>query len=1563
MVTSVQFGDQIQTSSVGIGAGGIIYIGTHDNRLYAYGMGDTIPPVAPAELSALSGDHNVILSWSANTEPDLSYYNIYRSEVDGFDPSPSDSLTQAWKTVTSYTDSAVTNGVTYYYRMKAIDINYNISSASAAVVGTPTDLPPAAPTELAAVAGDSRITLNWTAGDEYDLDGHIIYRNTDSTFVPTSADSIAAIPLPEISYVDSGLVTGLTYYYQLAAYDSSGNVSLFSDQVSSVPQDLTAPLAPEGIVVQNGDKQVTLTWAENAESDLDRYQLYLNTDSSFIPTSSDLLASISAPAMTYIDTGLINGFTYYYLLTALDTTGNESAASRLIIGTPTDQTPPAAPTGLAAASGDHFVDLTWTANIEYDLSYYIIYRSEVEGFEAESADSLTSVSKTVTSFRDTTVTNGVTYYYRLKAGDIGDNIGSASDIVIGTPTDLPPSAPIEFAAVIGDGRITLNWTTGSEYDLVGHIIYRSNDSTFVPTRDDSIAAVLLPEISYVDSGLVTGLTYYYHLSSYDLGGNESLFSDQVSGAPVDLTAPLTPQDIVVLNGEKQVTLTWQENTEPDLDRYHIYRNSDSSFVPTSSDLLVSIPAPAVTYTDTGLSNSFTYYYLLTAIDTTGNESAASRLLTGTPTDLTPPAAISDLEVVNFSSNTIQLQWTATGGDSTIGRADVYDLRFSFQTLSEANFDEADAVTTNVPDPGVPGTLEDITVTGLEPNTLYFFAVKAVDSTGNVSAISNMVFQETAETPTLLSTSLWGKFHYDNQYSGRSLINGTNFGTIVWSYETGDGINSPPVLDDRGNVYFGSEDGSVYALNVDGTLKWSYATGDGVNAAPLVATMDRLYVGSKSGVFYCFSRTTGDTIWTYTASDEIYASAVIDSSGRLFFGDQDGNLTCLDSEFGTLYWEVSVGNRIYSSPALSPDESTLYVGGHNKKVYALDAVTGAEQWNYSTNGYILSSMAVDEEGVIYASSYDRKLYAINPDGSLKWTYSTSGAILYSSPALGTDNDIYIGSNDNKLHSVNRSDGSLRWKYTTGGDVRNSPAVTADGNIYFGSTDNKIYAVDQNGDLVWDYATTGQIQTSSAAIGPNGNVYIGSSDNHLYLIGVLDRIPPSTPANLLATPGDERVILSWDTNPENDLSRYIIYKGLTAAGVQLYDSVGFAYNTFVDSSLENNTEYFYSMKAVDQLTNRSPFTAVVSATPYDQTPPPAPSGLTAVPGDSEVSISWDPLYNVSDFLNYRLYVMEQDSSFTVIDSTIITGDPISDAQDTEVFLTNLQNKTTYHFAVTAVDTLFNESEYSTIVSSTPYAGPVWYVANDGDNENIGYITDPFLTIEYAIDYASDDDTVMVLPGTYLENIVIDGKSIVLRGLGNPNSIIVDGSQAGSVVNIVDLNFSGISVAVENMTITNGLSEKGGGIFVEEVSVNLDRLIITGNSASVSGGGVFIQGLGGILSNMLFVDNSAPNGAGLATEGWADVSVWNSTINGNVASNTGGGIYCTDNSVVQVINCIISDNDTNEVAVGSSTEPGSIVIDYSNVADRKSTRLNSSHKPISYAVFCLKKKKLLSSPPPPL
>ena len=135
--------------------------------------------------------------------------------------------------------------------------------------------------------------------------------------------------------------------------------------------------------------------------------------------------------------------------------------------------------------------------------------------------------------------------------------------------------------------------------------------------------------------------------------------------------------------------------------------------------------------------------------------------------------------------------------------------------------------------------------------------------------------------------------------------------------------------------------------------------------------------------------------------------------------------------------------------------------------------------------------------------------------------------------------------------------------------------------------------------------------------------------LYLIGELDTEPPSVPANFTATPGDERVTLSWDFNPENDLSRYRIYKGSSVASLAPYDSVSFAYNTLADSIVENNVEYFYSIKAIDQLGNNSIFSDTISVIPYDQTPPPAPEGLAAVPGDGEVTLTWSPLNSVGDF----------------------------------------------------------------------------------------------------------------------------------------------------------------------------------------------------------------------------------------------------------------------------------------------------------------------------------------------
>src|SRR5437763_426883 len=50
----------------------------------------------------------------------------------------------------------------------------------------------------------------------------------------------------------------------------------------------------------------------------------------------------------------------------------------------------------------------------------------------------------------------------------------------------------------------------------------------------------------------------------------------------------------------------------------------------------------------------------------------------------------------------------------------------------------------------------------------------------------------------------------------------------------------------------------------------------------------------------------------------------------------------------------------------------------------------------------------------------------------------------------------------------------------------------------------------------------------------------------------------------------------------------------------------------------------------------------------------------------------------------------------------------------------------------------------------------------------------------------------------------------------------------------------------------------------------------------------------------------------------------------------------------------NFTGALANESTSRPSSFLVSKAPVKDRKSTRLNSSHRCISYAVFCLKKKK---------
>jgi endonuclease I len=98
------------------------------------GTPDTTPPAAPTGLGATGGTGSVDLSWSANTEPDLAGYNIYRSTTSG---GPYSQLNGPPTGQTSYTDTAVSAGTTYYYVVTALDLSSNESTASGQASATP----------------------------------------------------------------------------------------------------------------------------------------------------------------------------------------------------------------------------------------------------------------------------------------------------------------------------------------------------------------------------------------------------------------------------------------------------------------------------------------------------------------------------------------------------------------------------------------------------------------------------------------------------------------------------------------------------------------------------------------------------------------------------------------------------------------------------------------------------------------------------------------------------------------------------------------------------------------------------------------------------------------------------------------------------------------------------------------------------------------------------------------------------------------------------------------------------------------------------------------------------------------------------------------------------------------------------------------------------------------------------------------------------------------------------------------------------------------------------------
>ncbi len=352
-----------------------------------------------------------------------------------------------------------------------------------------------------------------------------------------------------------------------------------------------------------------------------------------------------------------------------DAAGSPSSIS--LSGTGVDTTPPAVPSDLTATAGNNQVALSWTANTESDLAYYVIYRSTTDGFTPAAGDSVGKVDLPGTSFTDTGLGAGA-YYYRIAAVDNAGNKSSASTQASETlaPVISLSATSLSFGNVnigssgqqtlrIGNtGNATLSVTAISaaapfSSSSTGPLSINPGDSTTVTITFSPTSAVTASETLTI---------------THDASGSPSSVS--LSGTGVDTTSPDAPSDLAATTGNNQVALSWTANTESDLAYYIIYRSTTDGFTPSAADSIGKVDQPGVTFTNTGLSEG-TYYFKIKAVDTTGNKSGESNQASAT---LVPGISLSPGSLsfgnVDVDSSTTQTVTVSNTGDADLTVSDI-----------------------------------------------------------------------------------------------------------------------------------------------------------------------------------------------------------------------------------------------------------------------------------------------------------------------------------------------------------------------------------------------------------------------------------------------------------------------------------------------------------------------------------------------------------------------------------------------------------------------------------------------------------------------------------------------------------------------------------------------------------------------------------------------------------------------------------------------------------------------------------------------------------------------------
>ncbi|HXI85500.1 MAG TPA: fibronectin type III domain-containing protein, partial [Verrucomicrobiae bacterium] len=984
-------------------------------------MSASAATTSPTNLSVTSKSfQQVSLAWTDNS---TSEKNVVVSRSLQATSGYVDIATLA-ASATSYTDTAVTPGATYYYQVSSVaatKARYTSSSISVITPSVAIVSPTSGSTYTSAQTISATASINQT--DNAAITKTEFYDG--GALMGTVTTSPYTLNWP-ITAANNGSHTWTT-----KAYDSVGGTSASTpvNVVVDIPCTYTLSATSSPTIASTG-----------------------GSGSFTVTVVGGCSWTTSTPATWIHPT--VSGSTVNYTVDLNSSSAGRSSTITILNGTATvatytvtqavDTTAPTVPTGLTpSVISSSQINLSWSASTDTGgsgLAGYKIYRSGV-----------LITTTTATSYSNTGLAGSTTYSFTVAAYDNAGNISAQSTTVSATtPAAADTTAPSVPTGLTGSAvsstQINLSWSASTDTGgsgLAGYKIYKNG-----------VLLTTTASTSYSVTGLSPSTTYSFTVAAYDNAGNISPQSTTVSAttpAAADTTAPTVPTGLTgSAVSSSQVNLGWSASTDTGgsgLAGYKIYKNG----------VLLTTTA-STSYSATGLSPSTTYTFTVAAYDNAGNTSAQSTgvsVTTQAATDTTPPSVPTGLTASVVSSSTISLSWNASTDSGGSGLAG-YNIYSSGVVIASS-------------------TTASAVLRGLSASTTYSLTVAAYDNAGNTSAQSAAVLATTQAALTITTASPLPSATVGTAYSGTFTATG---GTTPYTWSISAGSLPAGLTLSSGGVLSGTPTAATtasFTVQCTGGSTITKTFSLTVNAAAVnytVATSASPVAGGTTTPNGTFS--SGSTVTAQATVNAGYSfvnwtqNGTTVSTSPSYSFQLNGNVT-LVANFTAIYTITGTASPS-NGGTISGLGNGLFISGTTVSLTANPA-SGYSFSSWTENGSVVSSTPTYS----FTATANRNLVA-----NFTSTSSTPGKYLWSWVHGGASQD------DGRAVAVDKRDGSVlltgdfSGSVSFGGATISGTSGTSVMLAKYAANGTYQWAVAPSG--------SGVSQGQAVAVDTNGNVFV-------------------------------------------------------------------------------------------------------------------------------------------------------------------------------------------------------------------------------------------------------------------------------------------------------------------------------------------------------------------------------------------------------------------------------------------------------------------------------------------